>query len=187
MASNLVAIALQDSNKTITGALKVDSEVLENIHEQFIKIATRQDIRVHSFQEARGMLGVKGVSGKVRPTLVAVFYSYFIQLMLLDVQIVGDFSSRLGLPDEPVETLNADHRQMVKCTGKDDDRYRAISGVLKQLLRCDARPIPSGLDSGSPPVSSSRNQGRPDTTQIMVAPVRTSVVPLTEEQPSNGQ
>lgn len=78
MASNLVAIALQDSNKTITGALKVDSEVLENIHEQFIKIATRQDIRVHSFQEARGMLGVKGVSGKVRPTLVAVFYSYFI-------------------------------------------------------------------------------------------------------------
>ena len=66
MASNLVAVALQASNKTIIGALKVDSEVLENIHEQFIKIATRQDIRVHSFQEARGMLGVKGLSGKVR-------------------------------------------------------------------------------------------------------------------------
>ena len=75
-----MAVALQDSNKTVTGALKVDSEVLENIHEQFIKIATTQDIRVYSFQEARGILGVKGVSGKVRMTfrLVAVFYSYFI-------------------------------------------------------------------------------------------------------------
>ena len=49
MASNLMAVALQVSNKTITGALKVDSEVLKNIHEQFIKIATTQDIRVHSF------------------------------------------------------------------------------------------------------------------------------------------
>ena len=80
MASNLAAVALQDSNKTITRALKVDSEVLENIHEQFIRIATIQGIRVYSFQEARGMLGLKGVSGKVRATfyLVMVFYSYFI-------------------------------------------------------------------------------------------------------------
>ena len=76
---------------------------------------------------------------------------------------MGDFSSRLGLPDELVETLNADHRQMVKCTGKDDDRYRDISGVLKQLL------------------------GRPDTTQTMTVPISTAVVPLTEGQPSNGQ
>ena len=80
MASNLAAVALQDSNKTITRALKVDSEVLENIHEQFIRIATIQGIRVHSFQEARGMLGLKGVSGKVRATfyLVMGFYSYSI-------------------------------------------------------------------------------------------------------------
>ncbi|SPO02492.1 uncharacterized protein DNG_05165 [Cephalotrichum gorgonifer] len=128
-------------SSTITGGLKVDSEILGNIHEQFIKIATRQNIRIHSFQEARGMSGIKGVSGK----------------------IVSDFSSILGLPDEAVETLNADHRQMVKCTGKTDDRYRAISGVLKQLVRYSVESFPIGPDSGSPPVSSFRDQSRPDT------------------------
>ena len=98
------------------------------------------------------------------------------------MQIVGKFSSTLGLPDEPVETLDADHRQMVKCTGKDDDRYRAISGVLKQLLRYSARSFPIGPDSGSPPVS----QGQPETIQTMTVPIRTGVMPLTGGQPLDG-
>ena len=103
------------------------------------------------------------------------------------MQIVGKFSSTLSLPDEPVETLDADHRQMVKCTGKDDERYRAISGVLKQLLRYSARTFPISPDSGSPPVSLSRDQGRPEAIQTMTVPIRTGVMALTAGQPLNGQ
>jgi hypothetical protein len=72
IATNLAAVALQDSNTTMTGALKVDSEVLGNIHKQFIKIATRQMIRLHSFQEARAISGVKAVSGMVRAHRMAL-------------------------------------------------------------------------------------------------------------------
>lgn len=71
----------------------------------------------------------------------------------------------MGLPDEPVETLNADHRQMVKCIGKDDDRYRAISGVLKQLHRYSARSFPSGRKEISQAAAYDTQDERVSTTK----------------------
>ncbi|KAH7115658.1 hypothetical protein EDB81DRAFT_669134 [Dactylonectria macrodidyma] len=111
IASRLACLALQHSNQTITRALEVNSEVLDRIHEGFTDIAHASRIKVHSFQEGHGVSGV-----------------------------VGDFSSKLDLPREleTVETIDADHRQMVKCASRDDARYRAISGVLKQFLRSGA-------------------------------------------------
>ena len=52
-------------------------------------------------------------------------------------KIVDDFSSKLDLPRslETVEHINANHAQMVKCSSRDDERYRAISGILKHFLR----------------------------------------------------
>lgn len=47
--------------------LEVDSEVLDNIHEQFLLAVSQSNIRVHSFQEGKGISGVKGLSGKVSP------------------------------------------------------------------------------------------------------------------------
>ena len=179
-------MALQDSNTTITGALKVDSEVLGNIHKQFIRIATRQMIRLHSFQEARAISGVKAVSGMVRGSSHG-FSIYIRRLTRPVTQVVSYFSSSLGLPDEKVETIDADHRQMVKCTGKDDDRYQAIFGVLKQFLRSGTEPRPTGLDSGPPPASSSRSQDQTGGVPATELPIRAVSRPSTEGHASNGQ
>ncbi len=56
---------LQDPHKKIVEALEVDSEVLDNIHEQFVKYVYDDGIRIHSFQEARGISGMKGLHEKV--------------------------------------------------------------------------------------------------------------------------
>ncbi|KAL2200935.1 hypothetical protein P885DRAFT_26612, partial [Corynascus similis CBS 632.67] len=65
VVSNLALLALQDSNKEIMKALEVNGEVLDNIHEEFKTIADQSRIRIHSFQEARGISGMKGLHNKV--------------------------------------------------------------------------------------------------------------------------
>lgn len=65
IASNLACLALQDSHKKIVKTLEVDSEVLNNIHEQFVLAVSQCNIRVHSFQEGQGISGMKGLHGKV--------------------------------------------------------------------------------------------------------------------------
>lgn len=66
IASNLARLALQDSNKKILQTLEVNSEVLDNIHEEFNDIVSKRGIKIHSFQEARGISGMKGLDEKVR-------------------------------------------------------------------------------------------------------------------------
>lgn len=54
---------------------------------------------------------------------------------MLSWQVVDDISSKLGLPSlEAVETIDADHRQMVKCSNKEDPRYEAIHDVLRDFI-----------------------------------------------------
>jgi hypothetical protein len=65
IASNLARLVLQDSNKRIIKTLEVNSEVLENIQEEFIKIVDMEKIKIHSLQEARAITGIKGLDGKV--------------------------------------------------------------------------------------------------------------------------
>ena len=66
IASNLVRIGLQDSNKRVLATLEVNGEVLDNIHEEFKSIVSEHGIKVHSFQEAHGITGMKGLHDKVR-------------------------------------------------------------------------------------------------------------------------
>ncbi|CAK7230088.1 hypothetical protein SCUCBS95973_007455 [Sporothrix curviconia] len=113
LASNLAALALCDSNKRLTGALQPNGEVFDNIHTNFVKLVDGSGIRLHSFQEARGMTGVKGLSSKV----------------------VDEDSSKMGLAVEACETINADHRQMARCCSREDPRYRKMLAVLKQCMR----------------------------------------------------
>ena len=47
---------LQDSNKKLLETLQVNSEVLDNIQDGFKTIAHEENLTVHSFQEARGMI-----------------------------------------------------------------------------------------------------------------------------------
>ena len=65
IASNLARLGLQDSHKKIIETLEVNSEVLDNIHEEFKSIVYDHSTRIHSFQEARGISGMKGVHEKV--------------------------------------------------------------------------------------------------------------------------
>jgi hypothetical protein len=65
IASNLARLALQDSNKKIIETLEVNNEVLDNIHEEFKTIAFERTMKIHSFQEARGIAGMRGLDEKV--------------------------------------------------------------------------------------------------------------------------
>jgi hypothetical protein len=60
-----VQLALQDSNKKLIKTLEVNNEVLDNIHKEFKKIVHGSGIRIHSFQEVRGISGMKGLENKV--------------------------------------------------------------------------------------------------------------------------
>jgi hypothetical protein len=65
IASNLARLALQDSNKRLLETLEVNNEVLDNIHEEFKTIAFKGTLKVHTFQESRGISGMKGLNEKV--------------------------------------------------------------------------------------------------------------------------
>ncbi|KAL6355476.1 hypothetical protein LRP88_11068 [Fusarium phalaenopsidis] len=103
----------------IVQTLEVYSEVLDNIHEEFVNIVHESDLKIHSFQEGRGLSGVKGFSGKV----------------------VDDFSSKFDLPPtiQTVESIDADHSRMTKFSDKDDPGYRAVLGVLRQFVRSSSK------------------------------------------------
>lgn len=47
-------------------SLIVNGELLNNINEEFKGLAQIHRIRIHSFQEGRGLPGVKGLHNKVR-------------------------------------------------------------------------------------------------------------------------
>ncbi|KAI4940646.1 hypothetical protein J4E91_011283 [Alternaria rosae] len=115
IASNLARVALQDSNKRLLETLEVNNEVLDNIHEEFKTIAFKGTLKIYTFQESRGISSIKGLSEKV----------------------VDDFSSKLDLPREleTVESIDANHMQMARYSSRDDQGYRAISGVLKAFVR----------------------------------------------------
>jgi hypothetical protein len=66
----IAQLALQDSNKKIIKTLEVNSEVLDNIHEEFKTIVHGSGIRIHSFQEARGISGMKGLDNKVGSSIL---------------------------------------------------------------------------------------------------------------------
>jgi len=65
IASNLARLTLQDTNKKILETLEVNSEVLDYINENFTDIVYKSEIKIHSFQEARGISGMKGLHEKV--------------------------------------------------------------------------------------------------------------------------
>ncbi|KAI9800977.1 MAG: hypothetical protein M1825_003511 [Sarcosagium campestre] len=107
--ANFAAIALQDGNKVLSKSLSVDNEILDQIHDSFALMLHSNDFTVHSFQEGRGMSGIKGFSDKV----------------------VNDVSSKLGHPLEVVERIDANFVDMARFASANDDGYRKISGVLE--------------------------------------------------------
>lgn len=70
IASNFARLVGQDLNKQIIKTLEVSSEVLDNIHEEFKTIVDQSRIKIHSFQEARGISDMKGLRNKVSCQIV---------------------------------------------------------------------------------------------------------------------
>lgn len=66
LASNIVAAAFIDSTSRLLTDLEVDSQILDLVHEDFLKLLHEHRIRVHSFQEGRAMTGIKGFNDKVK-------------------------------------------------------------------------------------------------------------------------
>src|SRR2546421_3277371 len=81
IASNLARLALYDSNKKIIETLEVNSEVLDNIHEEFKTIVHNSGIKIHSFQEARGIAGMKGLHNKVSYRII--LWVHFAPLLIV--------------------------------------------------------------------------------------------------------
>ncbi|EUC36943.1 hypothetical protein COCCADRAFT_86924, partial [Bipolaris zeicola 26-R-13] len=144
IASSLARVAMQDSNKKILETLEVNNEVLDNIHEDFKQIASKGKFKVHSFQEARGVTGVRGLEGKV----------------------VDNFSSKLDLPREfeTVESIDANHMQMARCASRDDQVYRAVCGVLKAYVKQELK------NQQTPSASEGTATGLTDATSLFMVP-----------------
>ncbi|KAI0516986.1 hypothetical protein F5B22DRAFT_139794 [Xylaria bambusicola] len=123
LATNLFAMALMDTNSRLLSDLQVDSRILSLIQANFLKALHREPLRIHSFQEGRALTGVKGLNDKVR-----IKQARHGTKPVLTLQVVDDFSSKLGWAPETFETIDADHREMVKQPGVQD-----ISDILKDF------------------------------------------------------
>ena len=65
IASNMARSARQDWKQKIPETLEVNNEFLDSIQEEFKTIVYENNIKVHSFQEARGISGMNGSQDKV--------------------------------------------------------------------------------------------------------------------------
>jgi len=117
--------------------LEVNSEILDNIHEEFKTIISKGEIKVHSFQEARGISGMKGLDKKVCYSARLHSKCRILLMWCSRAKVVDDFSSKLDLPRvlETVESIDANHMQMARYSSREDQGYCAICGVLKRFIQ----------------------------------------------------
>ena len=112
--ANLATITLQDVDKKVLRALSTNSEILEDIQKAFRRILDDHKLQILSFQEERGISGVKGLSSKV----------------------VEDYSSKMESSYETVQTIDANHMEMAGYGNRDDDGYNKVHGALREFLKC---------------------------------------------------
>ncbi|KAK4207469.1 hypothetical protein QBC37DRAFT_444461 [Rhypophila decipiens] len=111
--AKIAQLAGQDPNRDLLAVLEENSNALDTIQIEFENTLHSLSIKIHSFQEGRGMSGLRGFRNK----------------------IVDDVSSKIGLVGiETVETIDADHRQMARCSTRSDPQYRAVLGVLRHFI-----------------------------------------------------
>lgn len=110
--ANVATITLQDVDKKVLIALGTNSEILENVQKAFRRILDDRKLQILSFQEERGISGVKGLSSKV----------------------VEDYSSKMESSYETVQTIDANHVEMARYGTRDDDGYNKVHGALRIIL-----------------------------------------------------
>jgi hypothetical protein len=65
IVARLSRLVMQDTNKRLISTLDLDSETLNRIHEDFKDLIMSSQVKIHSFQEARGILIAGGKTLKV--------------------------------------------------------------------------------------------------------------------------
>jgi len=65
IAANVARLAFRESNKRIIRTLDINSELLEYIDKRFKAMVFKLGIKIHSFQEGRGISGMRGLHHKV--------------------------------------------------------------------------------------------------------------------------
>ena len=111
----------------------MDSEVLDNIHKQFVEVVVKQGIRIYSLQEGRGISGMRGLYRKVRYRFLEHATSNFTNLYG-HIQVVSDFSSKLGLLI--IKTTESIDTNYIYCTARQVRVRRASRRTwLKSVAR----------------------------------------------------
>ena len=64
-ALKIAPLALIDTNKNVLRDLCPNGASFDKIGDEFSKMLRKDAFQIHSFQEARGINGVRGFSGKV--------------------------------------------------------------------------------------------------------------------------
>lgn len=65
--TKIVRLSLYDTRKKLVSSLRVDSEILEIIQSEFVKMLFKGDFRIHCFQEGRPINAVLGKVVKPKP------------------------------------------------------------------------------------------------------------------------
>ncbi|KAL2192988.1 hypothetical protein P885DRAFT_46402, partial [Corynascus similis CBS 632.67] len=123
-AQSLLSSCGIETTPSILQALGLRTTDLERAQEAFSALWNKQNFRVKTFQEGRGLTGI-GVG-------------------ILGDKVVPDYSSSLGDEREHAETIDANHREMCRFTGDDDPGYRKVSGELQSFYKCILEKVQHG-------------------------------------------
>jgi hypothetical protein len=135
----MCTLALGRADKEVLNALRVDSEVLERITEDFAVMLKGDAFKVHSFLETKDISGVPWLSGKVW-SLPLDQKSHSPNFS----QIVDRFSAMIGDASEVVETIDADHIKMCKFSGMDDNNFCKVLRAVERFVTAIASKLRSG-------------------------------------------
>ena len=114
------------TNSALVKELKEKSKTLQEISKDFPFLGVR--VSIHSFIETEGMDYVSGVVGQLRSS------HKWNSLPDIIPQIVTNQSARLNWPNERVLPLNGNHSTMCKFSDEDDNDYKTVLTVVKQLV-----------------------------------------------------
>ncbi len=112
-ARSIMGILRMETNQAILAALGLKTTDLERAQESFSSLWNDHDFRVKTFQEGLGLTGIR--------------------LGVLGNKVVPDFSSSIGDARERAETLQANHMDMCRFSGKEDPNYRKVAGEIRSI------------------------------------------------------
>lgn len=129
--SAIANATLLDNNQSLLRDLDNSSGTskLEELRRDFNDILDEGQIKVHTFQEAEGKFGLSPVSGKV-----GCGYSAWNHKAECAKVVPDESSSFDSRKFEVIDSINANHMNMCRFSGHEDDGYKKFVAALTQHL-----------------------------------------------------